>query len=235
MTQVQTPTEDRYIVRGGLEAESGCGCTEHCRRPPPQADQPFGSPRSCGTATAPARRTARLRPRRSSSGRLSLSKGANVRPVPGSSVGVSAAAPPPRRRSSPPRRSLRPTGHAELASWSASSREAVAKALQLPRELSWIETHRRRILAPDLDPCGSTPADAWRREIQDGTRVRAARPDARKPGPKRWHPPKAIPRAYPALPGRHSLHTGREPRSTTVGRRVREGQCRRGVRVPLSP
>jgi CRP-like cAMP-binding protein len=44
-----------------------------------------------------------------------------------------------------------PLSQHELAAWSASSREAVAKALHLLRELGWIETHRRRILARDLE------------------------------------------------------------------------------------
>jgi CRP/FNR family transcriptional regulator, cyclic AMP receptor protein len=38
----------------------------------------------------------------------------------------------------------------ELAAWSTSSREAVAKALHLLRELGWVETHRRRILVRDV-------------------------------------------------------------------------------------
>jgi CRP/FNR family transcriptional regulator, cyclic AMP receptor protein len=44
-----------------------------------------------------------------------------------------------------------PLSQDELAAWSASSREAVAKALHLLRELGWIETHRRRILVRDLE------------------------------------------------------------------------------------
>jgi CRP-like cAMP-binding protein len=39
----------------------------------------------------------------------------------------------------------------ELAAWTASSREAVAKALQILRRLGWIETHRRHIVVLDLD------------------------------------------------------------------------------------
>ncbi len=39
----------------------------------------------------------------------------------------------------------------ELASWTASSREATAKAMRLLRELGWIETHRRRIVVRDLE------------------------------------------------------------------------------------
>jgi CRP/FNR family transcriptional regulator, cyclic AMP receptor protein len=38
----------------------------------------------------------------------------------------------------------------ELAAWTASSREAVAKSLQILRGLGWIETHRRRIVVLDL-------------------------------------------------------------------------------------
>lgn len=38
----------------------------------------------------------------------------------------------------------------ELAAWTASSREAVAKAMRLLRELGWIETRRRRIVICDL-------------------------------------------------------------------------------------
>jgi CRP/FNR family cyclic AMP-dependent transcriptional regulator len=43
-----------------------------------------------------------------------------------------------------------PLSQDELAAWSASSREAVAKALQLLRRLGWVETQRRRILVRDL-------------------------------------------------------------------------------------
>lgn len=39
----------------------------------------------------------------------------------------------------------------ELAAWTASSREAVAKAMRLLRELGWIETHRRRVVIRDVD------------------------------------------------------------------------------------
>ncbi len=39
----------------------------------------------------------------------------------------------------------------ELAAWTASSREAVAKAMRLLRELGWIETHRRRIVVREID------------------------------------------------------------------------------------
>jgi CRP-like cAMP-binding protein len=39
----------------------------------------------------------------------------------------------------------------ELAAWTASSREAVAKALQMLRRLGWIETQRRHIVVLDLD------------------------------------------------------------------------------------
>lgn len=38
----------------------------------------------------------------------------------------------------------------ELAAWTASSREAVAKALRMLRELGWIETQRRRVVIRDL-------------------------------------------------------------------------------------
>jgi CRP-like cAMP-binding protein len=44
-----------------------------------------------------------------------------------------------------------PLSQDELAAWTASSREAVAKALQLLRRLRWVETHRRRIVVLDLD------------------------------------------------------------------------------------
>lgn len=37
----------------------------------------------------------------------------------------------------------------ELAAWTASSREAVAKAMRTLRELGWIETQRRRIVIRD--------------------------------------------------------------------------------------
>jgi CRP/FNR family cyclic AMP-dependent transcriptional regulator len=43
-----------------------------------------------------------------------------------------------------------PLSQDELAAWSASSREAVAKTLHLLRELGWVETHRRRILVRDV-------------------------------------------------------------------------------------
>ena len=39
----------------------------------------------------------------------------------------------------------------ELAAWTASSREAVAKAMRLLRELGWIETHRRRVVVRDIE------------------------------------------------------------------------------------
>lgn len=39
----------------------------------------------------------------------------------------------------------------ELAAWTASSREAVAKAMRLLRELGWIQTHRRRVVVCQLD------------------------------------------------------------------------------------
>lgn len=39
----------------------------------------------------------------------------------------------------------------ELAAWTASSREAVAKAMRLLRELGWIETHRRRIVVREIE------------------------------------------------------------------------------------
>lgn len=42
-----------------------------------------------------------------------------------------------------------PLSQDELAAWTASSREAVAKALHLLRELRWVETHRRRIVVLD--------------------------------------------------------------------------------------
>jgi len=39
----------------------------------------------------------------------------------------------------------------ELAAWTASSREAVAKAMRLLRELGWVETRRRRVVIRDID------------------------------------------------------------------------------------
>ena len=39
----------------------------------------------------------------------------------------------------------------ELAGWTGASRAGLAKAVQLLRELDWIETGRRRILVRDLD------------------------------------------------------------------------------------
>jgi CRP/FNR family transcriptional regulator, cyclic AMP receptor protein len=44
-----------------------------------------------------------------------------------------------------------PISQDELAAWTASSREAVAKALHLLRRLRWVETQRRRIVVTDLD------------------------------------------------------------------------------------
>jgi CRP-like cAMP-binding protein len=44
-----------------------------------------------------------------------------------------------------------PLSQDELAAWTASSREAVAKALHLLRRLGWVETHRRRIVVLDPD------------------------------------------------------------------------------------
>ena len=43
-----------------------------------------------------------------------------------------------------------PLTQEERAAWTASSREAVAKALQLLRRLGWVETQRRRIVVRDL-------------------------------------------------------------------------------------
>lgn len=39
----------------------------------------------------------------------------------------------------------------ELAAWTASSREAVAKAMRTLRELGWVETQRRRVVIRDPD------------------------------------------------------------------------------------
>src|SRR3712207_431582 len=44
-----------------------------------------------------------------------------------------------------------PLSQDELAAWTASSREAVTKALHLLRRLHWVETQRRRIVVLDLD------------------------------------------------------------------------------------
>jgi CRP/FNR family transcriptional regulator, cyclic AMP receptor protein len=41
--------------------------------------------------------------------------------------------------------------HEELAAWTASSREAVSKALAAMRALGWIETRRRAIVIADLE------------------------------------------------------------------------------------
>lgn len=38
----------------------------------------------------------------------------------------------------------------ELAAWTASSREAVAKAMRLLRELGWVETRRRRVVVREI-------------------------------------------------------------------------------------
>jgi CRP/FNR family cyclic AMP-dependent transcriptional regulator len=43
-----------------------------------------------------------------------------------------------------------PLTQEELASWTGSSREAVARALQTMRELGWVQTARRRITLRDL-------------------------------------------------------------------------------------
>ena len=43
-----------------------------------------------------------------------------------------------------------PLSQEELAAWTASSREAVTKALHLLRRLRWVETHRRRIVVLDV-------------------------------------------------------------------------------------
>ena len=39
----------------------------------------------------------------------------------------------------------------DLAAWTGASRAGVTKALQLLRDLNWIETHRRRIVVRDLE------------------------------------------------------------------------------------
>jgi CRP-like cAMP-binding protein len=39
----------------------------------------------------------------------------------------------------------------ELAAWTASSREAVAKAMRLLRELGWVDTQRRRVVIRDVE------------------------------------------------------------------------------------
>lgn len=44
-----------------------------------------------------------------------------------------------------------PLSQEELAAWTASSREAVGRALHLLRRLGWIRTDRRRITVRDLD------------------------------------------------------------------------------------
>lgn len=44
-----------------------------------------------------------------------------------------------------------PLSQEELAGWVGSSREAVAKALQIMRELGWVETGRRVVVVRDLD------------------------------------------------------------------------------------
>jgi CRP-like cAMP-binding protein len=46
----------------------------------------------------------------------------------------------------------------EMAAWTASSREAVAKAMRLLRELGWIETHRRRVVVRELESLRSYAA-----------------------------------------------------------------------------
>jgi CRP-like cAMP-binding protein len=46
----------------------------------------------------------------------------------------------------------------ELAAWTASSREAVAKAMRLLRELGWIQTRRRRIVILRIDALRSYAA-----------------------------------------------------------------------------
>ena len=44
-----------------------------------------------------------------------------------------------------------PLSQQELAGWTGSSREAVAKALQTLRGLGWVETRRRQFVVKDLD------------------------------------------------------------------------------------
>ena len=43
-----------------------------------------------------------------------------------------------------------PLSQQELAGWTGSSREAVAKALRMLRERGWIATRRREIVIHDL-------------------------------------------------------------------------------------
>jgi CRP-like cAMP-binding protein len=38
----------------------------------------------------------------------------------------------------------------ELAGWAGASRESVAKAMAVLRDLGWVETHRRRVIVLDL-------------------------------------------------------------------------------------
>jgi CRP/FNR family transcriptional regulator, cyclic AMP receptor protein len=52
---------------------------------------------------------------------------------------------------STPWRDTLPLSQDELAAWTASSREAVTKALHLLRRLRWVETHRRRIVVLDVE------------------------------------------------------------------------------------
>jgi len=43
-----------------------------------------------------------------------------------------------------------PLSQQELAGWTGSSRESVAKALQMLRSLGWVETERRRLVVRDM-------------------------------------------------------------------------------------
>jgi CRP/FNR family transcriptional regulator, cyclic AMP receptor protein len=51
-----------------------------------------------------------------------------------------------------------PLSQEELAAWTASSREAVAKAMRLLRELGWVQTRRRRIVILRIDALRSYAA-----------------------------------------------------------------------------
>jgi len=42
-----------------------------------------------------------------------------------------------------------PISQEELASWAGASRAGIAQALQVLRELHWLETQRRRIIIRD--------------------------------------------------------------------------------------
>jgi len=66
----------------------------------------------------------------------------------------------------------------ELAAWTAASREAVAKAIRLLRELGWIETRRRRVVIRDSMRCAATRPEQPSRDGSSRTAPRGCGPAA---------------------------------------------------------